>query len=69
MDNLPKSQLLAYLNCFTKYCLKRSKEKSSANGSQHGSFDALVNNIEEEIVDKETSVKFEAYTDIEVLSW
>lgn len=68
MDNLPKSQLLAYLNCFTKYCLKRSKENSSVNGPQHGSFDALVNNIEE-IVDKETRVTFEAYTDIEVLSW
>ena len=69
VDNLAKGQLLAYLNCFTKYCLKRLKNQSSLNGLQD---DALVNDIDD-IVDEEdgqeNAVKFEAYTDFEVLSW
>lgn len=34
-DSLPKNQLLAYLNCFTKYCLKRSLQQQSSLNSHH----------------------------------
>lgn len=64
-DNLPKNQLLAYLNCFTKYCLKRSRDQGSLNeGLTNGQ---SLSNFEND--NQENEVGAEALSDNEVLCW
>lgn len=75
VDNLPKHHLLAYLNSFTKYCLKRTKERPFS--TEHSCTDGVQHNIytsgpQQQLDDVEEDPQKEVpeeYTDFEVLSW